>query len=446
MLVPNLRYLVQCLQRRNSPDFLAVSHSTPAKQLHTAWMDYPPGTFRHAVRGRTVLQSPVPEISDQENGVTVDEYSVSCHYNFPARLVSYNFLVQVEQRSSWTPVLSSLTTISRSACSVPIAPLSRNDTMMFHILLLLSLLGMEYRVSCTSNGILTSVPSDLTCYTRYRQHGTIEIVPTSTTTRCTTKNVTKTVHTSTRSTITFDAITVTVKATIYASARPASTTMLFITITASELPASSQSRYTLDLSPFEVDCLKQETTLCIATTITTTLTQAVTVQPSTTSVTDTQYIYSLPLLTAIATATITVTVSLSPPISSCLFLRETTTLLPATTNPQLLRCAPSNLISAIPPPVGLSVPITHLHPRGTNAIQRLLPFVDASACCQLCVEIEDCVAMASDPSAGNCFLWFTSPSCGVAFEATGDAAGSAADRVAFVVQQGCGDFVLGNDS
>lgn len=66
---------------------------------------------------------------------------------------------------------------------------------------------------------------------------------------------------------------------------------------------------------------------------------------------------------------------------------------------------------------------------------------DPSACCQLCVESENCAASADDLAAGNCFLYYTEPACGLAFS-YGDYDKSEAPGQGFFVQTDAEQFSL----
>jgi hypothetical protein len=52
------------------------------------------------------------------------------------------------------------------------------------------------------------------------------------------------------------------------------------------------------------------------------------------------------------------------------------------------------------------------------------------------MDTEGCAASESDPDAGNCFLWYTDPECGLGFTYLEDRGLEVGGG--FVVQEGCG--------
>lgn len=167
---------------------------------------------------------------------------------------------------------------------------------------------------------------------------------------------------------------------------------------------------------FEVDCLKQETTFLISTS-TVVSTGTTTGKPSTIYLTSTY-------LDPISTLTHTLTPP-SPEFATC-----TTTLTPTMTTTQNVKCAPTNLLSSLD-----GYGITQTQAQG-NVTEGLAPGSDPSACCQLCIDTAGCAAIADDVSAGNCFLYYTTPSCGLGFLYAGDSGTRAGGG--FFVQTGCG--------
>nr|POE47030.1 hypothetical protein CFP56_00362 [Quercus suber] len=350
---------------------------------------------------------------------------------------------------------------------------------------LVALLATRSYATPASNAILSAVTSDRTWHTRDRQYGIERVMPTP-------EDALTTVSSSTITPSTISVITTSSAGALVASAKTTFTTTIVnkvlassrpicvVTVTLSDAAVSSTTTvYTgtdfnrvakriafvtsaidrgnlgmpgsahkhgfpshidnFDTHTFEKDCMEEESTLFITTVIVTTL-QTTTVTLSRAYITVTHHTNTRSPLTAPATRT--TALILSPPtplpLSSCI----TTTALPRKTTTQALECAPSNLLSAISRTNDPFIPITHLSPLDSNATQRLLPAADASACCQLCVDTQDCAAMASDASAGNCFLWFTAPGCGVAFRAQGGKMGTVGAGTGFVVQQGCGGLII----
>lgn len=103
----------------------------------------------------------------------------------------------------------------------------------------------------------------------------------------------------------------------------------------------------------------------------------------------------------------------------------------SSTTTQHLKCAPTNLIGSVN---GYGIGQTG---GSSNTTRGLAPGSDPSACCQLCVDTEGCAASEDDPDAGNCFLWYTKPSCGLGFQySTGSK--EIEPGTGFLVQTGCG--------
>lgn len=103
----------------------------------------------------------------------------------------------------------------------------------------------------------------------------------------------------------------------------------------------------------------------------------------------------------------------------------------SSTTTQHLKCAPTNLISEVN---GYGIGQTGGNSANTRG---LAPGSDPSACCQLCVDTEGCAASEDDPDAGNCFLWYTEPACGLGFQYS-DGGQRLEPGTGFIVQTGCG--------
>lgn len=145
---------------------------------------------------------------------------------------------------------------------------------------------------------------------------------------------------------------------------------------------------------FAVECLEQVTTYLV-------MTETIAEQPSTATVTaETPTVYVTQphrefAGTATAPALITSTAtapSLSNSAASC------TVTSASSTTTQHLKCAPTNLLSEI---AGYGIGQTGGDSANTRGLAQA---DDASACCQLCMEDEDCAASEADLDAGNCFL------------------------------------------
>lgn len=186
---------------------------------------------------------------------------------------------------------------------------------------------------------------------------------------------------------------------------------------------------------YEVDCLEQVTTYYIATS---TESAALVTSTSTASaavvyVTSTQVVDSSATSSAqqpAVTVTSTVTAQASSNGTSGGVCTVTQGKATATTT-QHIKCAPTNLISEID---GYGIGSV----RGVaNETQGLADGTDPSACCQLCVDTEGCAAVEDDQGAGNCFLYYTTPSCGLGFRYANGGQNLTAGS-GFLVQSGCG--------
>lgn len=185
--------------------------------------------------------------------------------------------------------------------------------------------------------------------------------------------------------------------------------------------------------PFEVDCLAQVTTYLIATStesasaLTVTVTASTPVVYTASTASGSEYA-SASSSGAVVTSTVTIHGASNGTSSG---VCTVTTGKPTATTTQHLKCAPTNLISQVD---GYGIGQTQGH---ANETQGLAPGSDPSACCQLCVDTEGCAAIEDDEGAGNCFLFYTTPSCGLGFTYAKGSKNMAAGA-GFKVQTGCG--------
>lgn len=201
---------------------------------------------------------------------------------------------------------------------------------------------------------------------------------------------------------------------------------------------------------FEVDCMERVTTYLIQTTTlageTTTITQTAATPTSWTTETQTTTVGGAAASSAasttilsIVTVTSTITTTTSAATSTANICTITTGKATATTT-QHIKCAPTNLIGTVH-----GYGIGEVQGSSDNETQGLTDGYDASACCQTCVDTDDCAASEDDPGAGNCFLWYTSaPTCGLAFAYTDDGL-ELAPGAGFLVQTGCGTIEVGEN-
>ncbi|KAF7195752.1 hypothetical protein HII31_02887 [Pseudocercospora fuligena] len=186
----------------------------------------------------------------------------------------------------------------------------------------------------------------------------------------------------------------------------------------------------LNQKAFEVDCLEQVTTHVITTT---TIHDA----PATETVTaETPTVYvtrqgGIKAVLATAPVNITTTLTAQPAVNTSSGGVCTVTAGASSTTTQHLKCAPTNLISEVD---GKGIGQTQGDESNTRG---LADGTDPSACCQLCVDTEDCAASEDDPDAGNCFLWYTEPSCGRGFNYS-VGSNDIAPGAGFLLQTGCG--------
>lgn len=187
-----------------------------------------------------------------------------------------------------------------------------------------------------------------------------------------------------------------------------------------------QSAFNVNQKAFAVDCLAQITTYDIATSTI----QEETTTETVTAATPTIYITLKNNAVDSEPVPITTTVTAQPTRDAVTSGVCTVTVASSTTT-QHLKCAPTNLISEVD---GYGIGETQGDSSNTRG---LAPGSDPSACCQLCLDTEDCAASEDDPDAGNCFLWYTTPTCGLGFEY---AAGSQRLEAGtgFLLQTGCG--------
>lgn len=160
----------------------------------------------------------------------------------------------------------------------------------------------------------------------------------------------------------------------------------------------------IDQNAFEVDCFHKETTYVLTTKTVEELPMTETVVAETPTVYVTQKEKDNALWGSISAT------SVSTAIATAAGGVCTVTASASSTTTQHLKCAPTNLISEVD---GYGIGSTQGDESNTRG---LAPGSDPSACCQLCVDTEDCAASEDDPDAGNCFLWYTEPTCGLGFE------------------------------
>lgn len=180
---------------------------------------------------------------------------------------------------------------------------------------------------------------------------------------------------------------------------------------------------------FEVDCLEQVTTYVV----TTETLQDAPATYTVTAQTPTVYIAQQDNRRALATEPVSITTTITAPPASETSVGGvcTVTAAASSTTTQHLKCAPTNLISEVN---GHGIGSTQTD---DSTVPGLAPGDDPSACCQTCVDTENCAASQDDPDAGNCFLWYTDPSCGLGFNYS-DGNQGLAPGAGFFVQTGCG--------
>ncbi|KAF2213805.1 hypothetical protein CERZMDRAFT_83249 [Cercospora zeae-maydis SCOH1-5] len=179
---------------------------------------------------------------------------------------------------------------------------------------------------------------------------------------------------------------------------------------------------------FEVDCLKKVTTHVYVTKTVAeqAVTETVTAETPTVCVTQPGKVLAPEL-------SITTTLSRHSTDGAAAGGLCTVTASASSTTTQHLKCAPTNLISEIG---GKGIGQTQGDDSNTRG---LAPGSDPSACCQLCVDTDGCAASEDDWKAGNCFLWYTEPSCGLGFKYS-DNNQNLAPGAGFLVQTGCGSI------
>ncbi|KAI5362022.1 hypothetical protein Slin15195_G056710 [Septoria linicola] len=186
----------------------------------------------------------------------------------------------------------------------------------------------------------------------------------------------------------------------------------------------------VDQKPFEVDCFHKITTYVYVTT--TVAEQAIT--ETVTAATPTTCLPQQPGKALLVTGPASISTTLTaPPLDDAIPAGGvcTVTESASSTTTQHLKCAPTNLISEVG---GKGIGQTQGNESNTRG---LAPGSDPSACCQLCVDTEGCAASEDDPKAGNCFLWYTEPMCGLGFKYS-DNNQNIAPGAGFLVQTGCG--------
>lgn len=187
-----------------------------------------------------------------------------------------------------------------------------------------------------------------------------------------------------------------------------------------------QSAFNDNQNAFAVDCLAQVTTYEISTSTI----QDQTVTETVTAATPTIYI-TLRNKAVDDSEPVPITTTITAQPTDNVASGICTVTAASTTTTQHLKCAPTNLISQVD---GYGIGETQGDSSNTRG---LAPGSDPSACCQLCLDTDGCAASEDDPDAGNCFLWYTTPTCGLGFKY---AAGSQelAAGAGFFVQTGCG--------
>lgn len=190
--------------------------------------------------------------------------------------------------------------------------------------------------------------------------------------------------------------------------------------------------------PIGVDCVEQVTTYLIATStiLSGVASTSVTASVPAVTVTNTQTSTVTSLISSslvTVTETETVNVPKGGVFTDSVLCTSTDTLPSTSTTTQDIKCAPTNLISSVGGE-GIGSIMTQNETSGLSAGS------DASACCQLCVDTEGCAASADDPAAGNCFLYYTTPSCGLGFTYSNGSQNIAAGQ-GFLVQTGCGTIM-----
>ncbi|KAL9113601.1 MAG: hypothetical protein Q9227_002339 [Pyrenula ochraceoflavens] len=294
-------------------------------------------------------------------------------------------------------------------------------------------------------------------------------IPTSTFNTIPSSTVTSTVTPTTTQTLTITIPSATSTSTIFTPGRPTVTwtntvdsfnltwstvgTAIFTSTLCPTTPLSTSTVYTglyrgtsaaPNVFPAEVDC-----TTIFDWPETSTVTESTTTVTASTTVTTSSYIstttitwgngitsYYNPDTTITSTIHQTgytaVASSTTVSASSC---PETTTVT------QSAACAPSNLVSAARS--GFSIK-TYTYGPGIGQATwgfDLKQIGDPSSCCQLCEEIERCVASASDPEVGTCNIFLEDPAsqqCGAIEYSDG---GMPDMEQAWIFQAGCGTLV-----
>ena len=185
-----------------------------------------------------------------------------------------------------------------------------------------------------------------------------------------------------------------------------------------------------DQKAFEVDCFKQVTTYVL---VTTTISEKA-ITETVTAETPTEYVTQQAGKALLATGPVSITTTLTAPLATNIAATGgvcTVTESASSTTTQHAKCAPTNLISSIG---GKGIGQTQGDDSNTRG---LAPGSDPSACCQLCVDTDGCAASEDDQKAGNCFLWYTSPICGLGFKYSDNNQNLTAGA-GFIVQTGCG--------
>ncbi|KAF2171817.1 hypothetical protein M409DRAFT_18050 [Zasmidium cellare ATCC 36951] len=184
-----------------------------------------------------------------------------------------------------------------------------------------------------------------------------------------------------------------------------------------------------------IDCFDEVTTYVLST-------STIQEEPTTVIVTaSTPTVYVTPAIKAVSapTSTVSITTTITAGAGNATSAGTCTVTAASSTTTQHIKCAPTNLVGEVN---GYGIGQTGSHSGSTYG---LAPGSDASACCQLCVNDDECAASEDDTDAKNCFLWYTTPSsCGIGFQYS-DGGQSLEPGSGFLVQTGCGTVEATDD-
>ncbi|KAK4502984.1 hypothetical protein PRZ48_006411 [Zasmidium cellare] len=184
-----------------------------------------------------------------------------------------------------------------------------------------------------------------------------------------------------------------------------------------------------------IDCFDEVTTYVFST-------STVQEEPTTVTITaSTPTVYITPAIKAVSAPTgkVSITSTITAGAANATSAGTCTVTAASSTTTQHLKCAPTNLIGEVN---GYGIGQTGSNSGSTYG---LAPGSDPSACCQLCVNDDECAASEDDTDANNCFLWYTTPSsCGVGFQYSDGGQGLQAGS-GFLVQTGCGTIEATDD-